>query len=69
METAEAENKAAVEQAFPDGYGEIQVGVSDVAFLNWKTDVFPTQRKPKRGEEVTCSQLRDDLMVRVWGGI
>ena len=33
---------------------------------------FPTctqcQRKPKPGEEVTFSQLRDDLMVRVWGG-
>ncbi|KIL59152.1 hypothetical protein M378DRAFT_169660 [Amanita muscaria Koide BX008] len=52
-------------------YAEIQVGVSDVAFLNLKTD-FPTcsqcQRKPKPGEEVTFSQLRDDLMVRVWGG-
>ncbi len=71
METAEAENKAAIERAFPNGYAEIQVGVSDVAFLNSKTD-FPTcsqcQRKPKPGEEVTFSQLRDDLMVRVWGG-
>jgi hypothetical protein len=34
METAEAENKAAIERAFPKGYAEIQVGVSDVAFLN-----------------------------------
>jgi hypothetical protein len=46
--------------------------VSDVAFLNLKTD-FPLatcsqcQRKPKPGEEVTFSQLRDDLMIRVWG--
>jgi hypothetical protein len=38
METAEAENKAAIERAFPNGYAEIQVGVSDVAFkLNLKT--------------------------------
>jgi len=70
-ETAEAENKAAIERAFPNGYPEIQVGVSDVALLNLKTD-FPTcsqcQRKPKPGEEVTFSKLRDDLMVRVWGG-
>jgi len=51
METAEIENKAAIERAFPNGYAEIQVG-----------------RKPKPGEEVTFSQLRDDLMVRVWGG-
>ncbi|KAF8239134.1 hypothetical protein L208DRAFT_1420849 [Tricholoma matsutake] len=51
METAEAENKAAIERAFPKGYAEIQVG-----------------RKPKPREEVTFSQLRDDLMVRVWGG-
>jgi hypothetical protein len=26
------------------------------------------QRKPKPGEEVTLSELRDGLMVRVWGG-
>lgn len=26
------------------------------------------RRKPKPGEEVTYAQLRDDLMVRVWGG-
>jgi hypothetical protein len=33
METAEAESKAAMEQAFPNGYqNAIQVGVSDVAF-------------------------------------
>ncbi|KAI6128526.1 hypothetical protein EV401DRAFT_891730 [Pisolithus croceorrhizus] len=25
-------------------------------------------RKPKPGEDVTFSQLRDDLMIRVWGG-
>jgi hypothetical protein len=70
-ETAEIENKAAIERAFPNGYAEIQVGVSDVVFLNLKTD-FPTcsqyQRKPKPGEEVTFSQLRDNLMVRVWRG-
>jgi ABC-type branched-subunit amino acid transport system substrate-binding protein len=43
METAEAENKAALERAFPNGHAEIQVGVSDVALLNLKTDfnVFP----------------------------
>jgi ABC-type branched-subunit amino acid transport system substrate-binding protein len=41
METAEAENKAAIERAFPNGYAEIQVGVSAVAFLNLKT-VFRT---------------------------
>ncbi|KAM6499206.1 hypothetical protein JOM56_004714 [Amanita muscaria] len=51
MEIGEAENKAAIERACPNGYAEIQVG-----------------RKPKPGEEVTFSQLRDDLMVRVWGG-
>jgi hypothetical protein len=70
-EIGEAENRAAIERAFPNGYAEIQVGVGDVAFLNSKTD-FPTcshcQRKPKPGEDVTFSQLREDLMVRVWGG-
>ena len=33
METADPENKAALERAFPNGYAEIQVGVS-VALLN-----------------------------------
>ena len=70
-EIGEAENKAAIERACPNGYAEIQVGVSNVAFFNLKTD-FPTwsqyQRKPKLGEEVTFSQLRDDLIIRVWGG-
>jgi hypothetical protein len=33
METAEADSKAAMERAFPNGYqNAIQVGVSDVAF-------------------------------------
>jgi hypothetical protein len=41
MEIGEAENKAAIERAFPNGYAEIQIGVSDVALLNLKTD-FPT---------------------------
>jgi len=63
METPEA----AIERAFPNRHAKIQVEVIDVAFLNLKTD-FPTcsqcQRKPKPGEEVTFSQLRDDLMVR-----
>lgn len=26
------------------------------------------QRKPNPGEEVFLSQLRDDIMIRVWGG-
>jgi hypothetical protein len=26
------------------------------------------QRNPKPGEEVRFSQMKDDLMVRVWGG-
>lgn len=51
MEIGEAENKAAVGRACPNGYAGLQVG-----------------RKPKPGEEVTYAQLRDDLMVRVWGG-
>jgi hypothetical protein len=40
METVEAENKAAIERAFPNGYAEIQVGVSvsAVAFLNSKPE-------------------------------
>jgi hypothetical protein len=67
MKIGEAENKAAIERVCPNG----QVGVSDVAFFNLKTD-FPTwsqcQRKPKPGEELTFAQLRDDLMVRVSGG-
>lgn len=40
METAKAENKTAIERAFPKGYAEIQVGMSDVAFLNLKP-TFP----------------------------
>ncbi|KAI6029857.1 hypothetical protein PISMIDRAFT_680793 [Pisolithus microcarpus 441] len=51
MEIGDAENKAAVDRACPNGYAGLQVG-----------------RKPKPGEEVTYAQLRDDLMVRVWGG-
>jgi hypothetical protein len=70
-EATEAQNKAALLRAFPNGYAEIQVGVSDVAFLNLKAD-FPTcsrcQRKPKPGEEVTFTELRDGVMIRVWGG-
>jgi hypothetical protein len=34
METADAENKAAIERAFPNGHVEIQIGVSDIALLN-----------------------------------
>lgn len=74
IEAAEAEDKAAMDRAFPNGYAEIpKVGVSDVtvAFLNLKTD-FPTcsqcQRKLKPGEEVKFSRLRDNVMIRVWGG-
>jgi hypothetical protein len=70
-ETAEAENKAAMERAFPNGYAGFQVGVSDGGILVEDCD-FPTcsqfQRKPEPGEEVTFAQLRDDLMIRVWGG-
>jgi hypothetical protein len=68
MEIAEAENNAAIERAFPNGYAEIQVGVSAMAFANCHSTCSQCQRKPKPGEKVTCSQLRDDLMVRVWGG-
>ena len=41
MEIGEAENNAAIDRACSNGYAEIQAGVSDVAFLNLKTD-FPT---------------------------
>lgn len=62
----QAQNKAAIERAFPNGYDAIHLGDSDVFLL--KSD-FPTcsqpQRKPKVGEEVALSRLRDDLMVRV----
>ncbi|KAM6501544.1 hypothetical protein JOM56_001521 [Amanita muscaria] len=53
MELAEAQNKAAVEQAFPGGWqsANIQVG-----------------RKPRPGEETMVSDVRDGLMVRCWGG-
>ncbi|KAI6011372.1 hypothetical protein BKA83DRAFT_4009859, partial [Pisolithus microcarpus] len=54
MKIGEAENKAAMERVCFNSYAGIQVGVS--------------VRSPKPGEEVTYSQLRDDLMVRVWGG-
>lgn len=56
METAEAENKATIERALPNGYAEIQVGVSAVAFSKLKADLpmcSQYQRKPKPGEEVT----------------
>ncbi|KAF8740703.1 hypothetical protein AX14_007603 [Amanita brunnescens Koide BX004] len=41
MEIGEAKNNAAIEKACPNGYAEIQVGVTDVALLNLKTN-FPT---------------------------
>ena len=41
--------------------------------LNLKTDghvltFSQCQRKPKPGEEVMLAKLRDDLIIRVWGG-
>ncbi|KAM6504282.1 hypothetical protein JOM56_001225 [Amanita muscaria] len=43
---------AAFERMFPNGY----------------ENAIQVGRKPKPGEEVKFSQLRDDVVIRVWGG-
>jgi len=64
METAEAENEVATERAFPDGYVEIQVGVSvTTASLSILTQLQRLASNPHYNCATTCRFIASTLSI------